>query len=71
MKILQWIKGFFGKIGSFLREVRSELKKVIWPSWHELKLYTKAVLFAMIGVGLVLWGTDALLTLLMGLIIKK
>lgn len=70
MKILQWIKNLFGKIGGFLGEVRSELKKVIWPSWHDLKLYTRAVLFAMIGVGLVLWGTDALLTLLMGLIIK-
>ncbi|HHY70053.1 MAG TPA: preprotein translocase subunit SecE [Bacillota bacterium] len=71
MKIFKAIGDFFGKIGTFFREVRAELSKVVWPSWDDVKRYTKAVLFSMVGVGLVLWGTDALLTLLMSLIIKK
>ena len=66
----QRVRRFFSKIGSFLRETRSELKKVLWPSRAELRVFTVAVLFAMIGVGVILWGTDGLLTLLMGFITR-
>ncbi|HHY12330.1 MAG TPA: preprotein translocase subunit SecE [Firmicutes bacterium] len=71
MKIFQGLRRFFSKIGRFLRDVRSELKKVIWPSWGELRVYTAAVLVAMVGVGVILWGTDGLLTLVMSFITKK
>ncbi len=71
MKIFQGLRRFFGKIGSFLRETRSELRKVIWPSAGELRVFTVAVLFAMVSVGVILWGTDGLLTLFMSFITKK
>ncbi len=71
MKIFQGLRRFFAKIGSFLRDTRSELRKVIWASAGELRVFTVAVLFAMFGVGVVLWGTDVLLTLLMSFITKK
>ena len=29
------IKGFFGRIGKYLKDTRSELKKVVWPSRKE------------------------------------
>jgi|HubBroStandDraft_1064217.scaffolds.fasta_scaffold11382_4 preprotein translocase subunit SecE len=38
----------------FLREVRSELRKVIWPTRKELVTYTTvAVIFIMVMVGIV------------------
>ncbi len=38
----------------FVREVRSELRKVIWPTRKELVTYTTvAVVFIMIMVGIV------------------
>ncbi len=35
--------GFFGRIGRFVREVISELRKVIWPTRNELLTYTAVV----------------------------
>jgi len=47
---------------AFLREVRSELRKVIWPTRKELITYTTvAVVFILIMVGIVT-GVDTLLT---------
>ena len=46
----------------FVREVRSELRKVIWPTRKELITYTTvAVIFILIMVGLVT-GADTVLT---------
>jgi len=71
MKIFQGLRRFFGKTGRFFKDVRAELKKVMWPSSGELRVYTAAVLAAMIGVGIILWGTDGLLTLVMSFITSK
>ncbi|HHW18421.1 MAG TPA: preprotein translocase subunit SecE [Firmicutes bacterium] len=71
MNIWRGIRRFFGNLSSFLRETRAELKKVIWPSWSQVRVFTLAVVFMMIGVGVVLWGTDGVLTFLMNLIVKK
>jgi preprotein translocase subunit SecE len=46
----------------FLREVRAELRKVIWPTRRELITYTTvAVVFIMVMVGIVT-GVDTALT---------
>jgi preprotein translocase subunit SecE len=46
----------------FVREVRSELRKVIWPTRKELMTYTTvAVVFIMVMVGIVT-GVDTVLT---------
>jgi preprotein translocase subunit SecE len=45
---------------AFVREIRSELRKVIWPTRKELVTYTSvAVIFIMIMVGIVT-GADYL-----------
>jgi len=36
--------GLFGRIGGFVREVVSELRKVIWPTRKELLTYTGIVI---------------------------
>lgn len=36
--------GVFGRIGGFVREVVSELRKVIWPTRKELLTYTTIVI---------------------------
>ena len=65
------IKRFFGSLVSFVRETRAELKKVIWPSWAQVRVYTLVVLFTMVSVGAVLWGTDAILSFGLGAILGK
>ncbi len=36
--------GIFGRLGGFVREVVSELRKVIWPTRKELLTYTGVVI---------------------------
>jgi len=71
MSIWRWLKGFFKKFATFLRETRAELKKVVWPSWAQVRVYTLVVVFAMIAIGTVLWGTDALLSFGLGKVLAK
>ncbi|HHV93966.1 MAG TPA: preprotein translocase subunit SecE [Firmicutes bacterium] len=56
------------RIGRFLREVRAELKKVVWPDREELKRYTLLVIASVaviaVCVGLVDFAFGRLLFLL-------
>lgn len=45
----------------FLREVRSELRKVAWPSRREVAVYTVTVLAVTAVLTLIVWGMDYVL----------
>jgi len=51
-------RGPFSKIGQYLREVWSELRKVIWPTRQEVVKFTIVVLTAMIGVAVFIYVVD-------------
>jgi preprotein translocase subunit SecE len=42
----------------FLREVRSELRKVAWPNRKELTSYTIVVLVTTLVLTMLIWGFD-------------
>ena len=44
--------------GKFVREVRSELKKVVWPTKKELVNYTIAVFVAVILISVIIGIVD-------------
>ncbi len=52
---VRWYKRF----SSFLREVRSEMKKVTWPSRREIYNTTVVVIIAMVFFGFYLYFMDA------------
>lgn len=56
---------------NFLREVREELKKVVWPSRDEVIRLTGVVILVSLVVGLYLGGIDFILTKLVELVILK
>ncbi|MFO7266340.1 MAG: preprotein translocase subunit SecE [Limnochordales bacterium] len=64
-------QSFPARIGRYFREVRSELRKVVWPTRQELLTYTVVVLVTVAIVSLFLGVVDIavseLLTLLAGL----
>ena len=62
--------GFFKRIGKWFREMRSELKKVIWPTREQLTKNSLISLGVMISSSIIVWGCDALATKLVQLIIK-
>lgn len=48
--------------GQFLREVRSELRKVAWPGRQEVVSYTIVVLVVTVVLTSLVWGLDWLLS---------
>lgn len=46
------------KISKFFKEVKAELKKVIWPNRQQLVNNTLTVLASCILVGIVIWVVD-------------
>lgn len=55
---------------TFLKEVRSELGKVTWPSRRQLTLYTGVVLGLCLFFAIYLGGIDQLLTWVVGKFIE-
>ncbi len=50
--------GFFKRVGKWFREMRSELKKVIWPTPKALVKNSLVSVVFMLVSALVLWGAD-------------
>ena len=55
--------GFFKRIGKWFREMRSELKKVVWPDGKTTAKNTGTVLLCSLGVGVFIWVFDAVAVL--------
>ena len=66
--------GFFSRIGKWFKEMRSELKKVQWPTRKQTANNTGIVILCVIVVGIFIWVFDfvangvvgALITLFQG-----
>ena len=50
--------GFFARIKKWFREMRSELKKVIWPTPKQVGKNTLVSLVMMAVAAVLLWGFD-------------
>ncbi len=59
-------EGFFRRIGKSIKGTKSEFKKVVWPTKKQLLNNTIIVIAALILIGLVIFGLDALFTFLAG-----
>ena len=59
---------FFQKAGKWFREMKSELKKVIWPTPKALRNNTLISLGMMVVSAVVIWGFDQIATALVRLI---
>ena len=56
---------------NFLREVRDELKKVVWPTRAEVIRLTGVVVLVSLLVGIFLGGTDFILTKLVAMLVAR
>ena len=56
--------GFFKRIGKWFREMKSELKKVIWPTRKTLVKNTLFAVGVMVAAAIVIWGFDELAQML-------
>lgn len=61
----------FVRIANYFKEVKAEMKKVVWPSLGKVKNNTITVLVYVLIVGIVICGLDMLFTWLMQLFITR
>ena len=53
-----FFKRSWGSICKYFRELRSELKKVVWPTPQQVAKNTGIVVACVIGVGIFVWLFD-------------
>lgn len=60
---------FFQRSVRFVRDVISEMKKVVWPTRRETAIYTAVVLVTVAIVAMAIWVFDMALSFLMGFVL--
>ncbi|MBM6775446.1 preprotein translocase subunit SecE [Olsenella profusa] len=51
--------GLFRRLRNYLGDVRSEMRRVVWPSKEELRSYSVAIIIMLIVFGVVIWLVDS------------
>ena len=69
--VIGWVPRKYGEGKAFLAEVRSELKKVTWPSKQEVRSTTLVVIATSIFFGFYLWGLDLVFSRILSLVLKR
>jgi len=69
--VLGWPARKLAEARAFLLEVRSELKKVTWPSRKEVSSTTLVVIATSIFFGFYLWGLDLALSRALSFAFKR
>ena len=63
--------GFFARISRSFRDMKGELKKVVWPSKKQIVNNTLVVIAVVIICGLVIFGLDNLFGFVLRLILRQ
>ena len=68
---LGWGPRKFRELKTFFSEVKSELKKVTWPSRNEVYSTTIVVILTTIFFGFYLWGLDLAFSRVLSQVLKR
>lgn len=68
---MKWLSELPARIWRYLRDARTELRKVVWPDRRQTIVYTGVVIVSVVAVALVLWVVDALLSEALKLLLFK
>ena len=63
-------KSIFSRIAVWFRGMKSELKKVVWPTPKQVINNSLVVLAVMVASGIVLWGFDSLASAIVNVLIN-
>lgn len=55
--------GFFSRIGKWFRDLKSECKKIVWPTRKQTTNNTLIVLATILVIGVFIWILDAIFNL--------
>jgi len=63
--------GFFEKIGRFFRDMKGEVKKVVWPSKKQIINNTLVVIVVVVIAAILIGGFDMILSALVKMLFTK
>ena len=61
----------FARMVNYFKEVKAEMKKVVWPTFAKVRKNTITVIVYVLIVGIVICGLDWLFTWLMQMLISR
>ena len=61
----------FARLVNYFKEVKAEMKKVVWPAFKKVKQNTITVIIYVLIVGIVICGLDWLFTWLMSMLFNR
>ena len=64
-------RNVFARIANYFKEVKSEMKKVVWPSFAKVRQNTLIVIIYVLIVGLVIWLLDMFFSWGMSLFLNR
>ena len=64
-------QSFFQRITKYVKEVKSEMKRVVWPTFAKIRQNTLVVMLYVLIIGIVIWLLDALFTWGISFIINR
>ncbi|MEG2582996.1 MAG: preprotein translocase subunit SecE [Oscillospiraceae bacterium] len=62
---------FFQKTLKYFKDVKAEMKRVVWPTFAKVRQNTIIVMVYVVIVGIVIWALDMFFTWGMSLIINR
>lgn len=62
---------FFNRIVKYFKDVKSEMKKVVWPTFARVRQNTLIVIIYVLLVGIVIWALDWAFTWLVSFIVNR
>jgi len=68
---LAWLPNKLRELRTFVSEVKSELKKVTWPSRKEVYATTLVVMATSFFFGFYLWGLDLVFSRILSQVLKR
>ncbi len=63
-------KNLFSRIAGWFRGMKSELKKIVWPTPKQILKNSLVVLVTIVIVAIILWAFDSLASAIVELLIK-
>jgi len=71
VKARESVGNWWSDFRGFLTDVRSEMKRVTWPSRREVYATTVVVILTSIVLGIYLWGVDMVFNSVVGWIFRR
>ena len=70
-KKASFLKRFTGRVVKTFKDTKGEIKRIVWPSKDKVVRDTIIVIGMVIVAGIVVWGFDTILGLIVNLLLKN